>query len=52
MIVSARRRLLAYLRAGDGERAALKMGRHVQGLLFMWCLALPGSQAAGSEAMT
>jgi DNA-binding GntR family transcriptional regulator len=52
MIVSSRRRLLAYLRAGDGDGAALEMERHLRGLLFMWRLALPGSQAAGSEAMT
>ncbi len=52
MIVSSRRRLLAHLRVGDGEGAALEMERHLRGLLFMWRLALPGSQAARSEAMT
>ena len=52
MIVSSRRRLLAHLRAGDGEGAALEVERHLRGLLFVWRLALPGSQAAGSEAMT
>jgi GntR family transcriptional regulator, transcriptional repressor for pyruvate dehydrogenase complex len=52
MIVSSRRRLLAHLRAGDGEGAALEVERHLRGLVFMWRLALPGSQAAGSEAMT
>ena len=52
MIVSSRRRLLAHLRAGDGDAAALEMERHLRGLLYMGRLALPGSQAATSEAMT
>ena len=52
MIVSSRRRLLAYMRAGDGEAAALEMERHLRGLLYMWRLALPGSKAAASEAVT
>jgi DNA-binding FadR family transcriptional regulator len=42
MIVSSRRRLLAYMRAGDSEGAALEMERHLRGLLYMWHLALPG----------
>ena len=46
MIVSSRRRLLAHMRAGDGEGAALEMERHLRGLLYMWRLALPGSKAA------
>lgn len=45
MIVSSRRRLLAYLRAGDGDAAALEMERHLRSLLFMGRLA----QAAVSE---
>jgi len=52
MIVSSRRRLLAYLRAGDGEGAALEMERHLRVLLFMWHLAMSGGQAAASEAVT
>ena len=52
MIVSSRRRLLAYMRAGDGDAAALEMERHLRGLLYMWRLALPGRQAAASEAVT
>ena len=52
MIVSSRRRLLAHLRAGDGEGATLEMERHLRGLLYMWRLALPGRQAAASEAVT
>jgi DNA-binding GntR family transcriptional regulator len=52
MIVSSRRRLLAHLRAGDGEAAALEMDRHLRSLLYMWRLTLPGSQADASEAMT
>jgi DNA-binding GntR family transcriptional regulator len=51
MIVSSRRRLLAHLR-GDGEGAALEMERHLRGLLYIWRLALPGRQAAASEAVT
>jgi DNA-binding GntR family transcriptional regulator len=38
MIVSSRRRLLAYLRAGDGEGAALEMEQHLRGLHYMWRL--------------
>ena len=52
MIVSSRRRLLAHLRAGDGDGAALEMERHLRGLLYMWRLALPGRQAVASEAAT
>src|SRR5258708_19209270 len=51
MIVSSRRRLLAHLRAGDGEGAALEMERHPRGLLSIWRLALPGSKTAASEAL-
>jgi DNA-binding FadR family transcriptional regulator len=39
MIVSSRRRLLAHLCAGEGEGAALEMGKHLRGLHFMWRLA-------------
>ena len=52
MIVSSRRRLLAHLRAGDGEAAALETERHLRALLYMWRLARPGSQAAASEVLT
>jgi GntR family transcriptional repressor for pyruvate dehydrogenase complex len=52
MIVSSRRRLLAHLRAGDGDAASLEMERHLRGLLYMGPLALAGRQAAASEAMT
>jgi len=45
MIVSSRRRLLAHLRAEDGERAALEMEKHLRGLLYMWRLTLPSSKA-------
>ena len=45
MIVSSRRRLLAHLRAEDGERAALEMEKHLRGLLHMWRLTLPSSKA-------
>lgn len=52
MIVSSRRRLLAQLRVGDSEGAALEMERHLRGLLFMWRLALPSGKAAMSGAVT
>ena len=52
MIVSSWRRLLAHVRAGDGEGAALEMERRLRGLLYMWRLALPGRMAAASEAVT
>ena len=52
MIVSSRRRLLAHMRVGDGEGAALEMERRLRGLLHMWRLALPGRMAAASEAVT
>jgi DNA-binding GntR family transcriptional regulator len=52
VIISSRRRLLAHLRAGDGEGAALEMERHLRVLLFMWRLALPGGQSTAGEAMT
>lgn len=52
MIVSSRRRLLAHMRAGDGEGAALEMERRLRSLLYMWRLALPGRMAAASEAVT
>jgi GntR family transcriptional regulator, transcriptional repressor for pyruvate dehydrogenase complex len=50
MIVSSRRRLLAHLRAGDGDAAALEMERHLRSLLYMWRLARPGNQAIAGEA--
>ena len=52
VIVSSRRRLLAHLRAGDGEGAALEMERHLRVLLFMWRLALSDGQPVAGEAMT
>ena len=52
MIVSSRRRLLARLRAGDGEAAALEMEKHLRGLLYMWRLALSDGQPVAGEAMT
>ena len=52
LIVSSRRRLLAQLRAGDGESAALEMERHLRVLLYMWCLTRPGGQPAPREAVT
>ncbi len=51
MLAVGRAGLLASLRAGDGERAALEMEKHLRGLLYMWRLALPSSRAAVSEAV-
>jgi DNA-binding GntR family transcriptional regulator len=51
MIVSSRRRLLAHMRAGDADGAALEMERHLRTLVFMWRLALPGRQEAWCEAL-
>jgi DNA-binding FadR family transcriptional regulator len=45
MIISSRRRLLAFLRAGDGDAAAMEMERHLRSLLYMGRLA----QTAVSE---
>jgi DNA-binding GntR family transcriptional regulator len=47
MVVSSRRRLLAHLRAGDGEGAALEMERHLRVLHYMWRLA---RRPSGSHA--
>jgi hypothetical protein len=52
MIASSRRRLLAGLRASDSEGAALEMERHLRALLYMWRLALPGSQTIAGEVVT
>lgn len=35
MILSSRQRLLAYMRAGDADGAALEMEKHLRGLHFM-----------------
>ncbi len=45
IVVNSRRRLLEYLRAGDGEAAALEMEKHLRVLLVMFRLARPGSKA-------
>jgi DNA-binding GntR family transcriptional regulator len=39
MVISSRRRLLAHLRAGDGEAAALEMEKHLRVLVYMSRLA-------------
>jgi DNA-binding FadR family transcriptional regulator len=39
MIASSRKRLLAHMRAGDGDGAALEMEKHLRGLHYMWRLA-------------
>lgn len=49
MIVSSRRRLLAYLRAGDEDGAALEMERHLRGLHFMWRLARRRLETGGRD---
>jgi DNA-binding GntR family transcriptional regulator len=44
------RMMLAHLRAGDGDAAALEMERHLRSLLYMGRLARPGSQVIAGEA--
>lgn len=39
MITSSRRRLLAGMRAGDADGAALEMEEHLRGMHYMWRLA-------------
>lgn len=39
MIISSRRRLLARMRAGDADGAALEIEEHLRGLHYMWRLA-------------
>lgn len=48
MIASSRRRLLACLRAGDAEGAALEMEEHLRDLHFMWRLVCPGGELAAA----
>ncbi len=48
MVISSRRRLLAHLRAGDGEGAALEMERHLRVLHYMWRLARRPAGALGT----
>jgi GntR family transcriptional regulator, transcriptional repressor for pyruvate dehydrogenase complex len=38
MIVSSRQRLLAHIRAGDADGAALEMEKHLRSLHYMWRL--------------
>jgi GntR family transcriptional regulator, transcriptional repressor for pyruvate dehydrogenase complex len=42
MIASSRKRLLAHMRARDGDGAALEMERHLRGLHYMWRLSGEG----------
>ena len=51
MIVSSRRRLLAHLRTGDGDAAALEMERYLRRLLYVWRPVRPGNQAIAGEAV-
>jgi hypothetical protein len=44
MIASSRRRLLAHMRAGDADEAALEMEKHLRGLHYMWRLARNSSE--------
>jgi GntR family transcriptional repressor for pyruvate dehydrogenase complex len=39
MIISSRRRLLAHMRAGDADGAALEIEEHLRSLDYMWRLA-------------
>jgi GntR family transcriptional repressor for pyruvate dehydrogenase complex len=47
MIVSSRRRLLAHMRAGDRDGAALEIEGHLRCLHFMWRLARHRQDAGG-----
>ena len=38
MIAGSRQRLLAHLRAGNAEEAALEMEKHLRALHYMWRL--------------
>ncbi len=44
MIVSSRRRLLAHLRAGDGDGAALEMERHLGGCFICGAWRCPAAR--------
>jgi hypothetical protein len=50
--VARERRLVAHLRAGDGDAAAPERGKHLRGLVYVWRPALASSQAVASKAMT
>jgi len=39
MVISSRRQLLRYLSAGDADKAAVEMEKHLRTLQFMWRLA-------------
>jgi DNA-binding FadR family transcriptional regulator len=39
MVITSRRQLLRFLRAGDAEQAAAEMEKHLRVLQFMWRLA-------------
>jgi DNA-binding GntR family transcriptional regulator len=41
IVTNSRKRMLAYLRAGDAEEAALEMEKHLRILHFMGRLAIP-----------
>jgi DNA-binding FadR family transcriptional regulator len=47
MIASSRRRLLAHLRVGDADEAALEMEKHLRGLHYMWRLTRRSSHLGG-----
>jgi DNA-binding GntR family transcriptional regulator len=44
IVVNSRRRMLAHLRAGDADAAALEMERHLRTLQFMVRLSIPPGQ--------
>jgi hypothetical protein len=48
MTASSYRRLLAHLRAGDAEGAALELEKQLRVLHFMWRLATCGTQRASA----
>jgi DNA-binding GntR family transcriptional regulator len=50
MIAGSRQRLLAYIRAGDGDGAALEMEDHLRVLHFMWRLTYCSAGATSTLA--
>ena len=48
IVTNSRKRVLAYLRAGDAEQAALEMEKHLRILRFMGRLATPPARRASA----
>jgi hypothetical protein len=48
IVTNSRKRMLAHLRAGDAEQAALELEEHLRILHFMGRLASPPAQRASA----